>query len=105
MKHMKLINWFKKHGKDKNQKMQLSDASVLDIIRSLENCGEDCEEVFRALDQYAESEIRKEDAARLMPLVHAHLETCTECADQHEALLTVLAKASQASEMEKRQSP
>ena len=52
------------------------------------------DEVFNAIDQYAEIEIRKEDAARLMPLVHRHLETCSGCNDQHEALLDVLAKAS-----------
>jgi hypothetical protein len=94
---MKLINWIKKLGKDKGTETKLSDASVLDLIRYLENCDDGCEEVFRALDQYAESEIRKEDAARLMPLVHDHLSTCPECSDQHEALLNVLARASKTS--------
>ena len=75
--------------------VELSDASVRDLIRYLENCDVDCEQVFNALDQYAETEIRKEDAARLMPLVHDHLETCTECCDEYEALLDVLAKASE----------
>ena len=75
--------------------MELSDASVRDLIRYLENCGPDCEQVFNALDQYAETEIRKEDAARLMPLVHDHLETCSECCDEYEALLDVLAKANE----------
>lgn len=67
---------------------------MLDLIRYLENCDVDCEQVFSALDQYAEIEIRKEDAARLMPLVHNHLETCSDCCDEYEALLDVLAKAS-----------
>ena len=99
MLSMKLIDWFKKLGKGKGTETKLSDASVLDLIRYLENCDEGCEEVFRALDQYAEIEIRKEDAARLMPLVHDHLETCSECCDQYEALLDVLVKASKTSEM------
>ena len=91
--NMKLLDWFRKLGKDKSAETKLSDASVLDLIRYLENCDDGCEEVFRELDQYVEIEIRKEDAARLMPLVHDHLETCSECCDEYEALLDVLAKA------------
>ena len=95
---MRLIDWLKQLGRGKNAKRELSDASVRDLIRYLENCEVDCEQVFNALDQYAETEIRKEDAARLMPLVHDHLETCTDCCDEYEALLDVLAKASNAPE-------
>ena len=91
---MRLIDWLKQLGKDKSAERKLSDASVLDLIRYLENCDVDCEQVFSNLDQYAEIEIRKEDAARLMPLVHDHLETCSDCCDEYEALLDVLAKAS-----------
>ena len=105
IRHMKLMNWFRKPGKDKRTETQLSDESLLELIRYLENCDEGCDETFRALDQYAETEIRKEDAARLMPLVHDHLETCSECCDAYEALLDVLVKASNSPEIEKRQSP
>lgn len=91
---MRLIDWFKQLGKKKHAESELSDADCLDLIRYLENCDVDCDEVFNAIDQYAEIEIRKEDAARLMPLVHRHLETCSGCNDQYEALLDVLAKAS-----------
>jgi hypothetical protein len=87
------MDWFKQLGKKKGAESQLSDADCLDLIRYLENCDVDCEEVFNALDQYAEIEIRKEDAARLMPLIHRHLEACSGCNDQYEALLDVLAKA------------
>lgn len=89
---MRLIDWLKQIGRGKGVESQLSDASVLDLIRYLENCEVDCEQVFRDLDQYAEIEIRKEDAARLMPLIHQHLEMCSGCSDQYEALLDVLAK-------------
>ena len=89
---MRLIDWLKQIGRGESADPKLSDASILDLIRYLENCEVDCEQVFRALDQYAEIEIRKEDAARLMPLVHQHLEMCTGCNDQYEALLDVLAK-------------
>mgnify|MGYP001566711361 FL=1 len=89
---MRLIDWLKQIGRGKSVESQLSDASLLDLIRYLENCEVDCKQVFRALDQYAEIEIRKEDAARLMPLIHQHLEMCSGCSDQYEALLDVLAK-------------
>jgi uncharacterized protein YdiU (UPF0061 family) len=95
---MKLKDWLKQLGKEKCADTELSDATVLDLIRYLENCDVDCEQVFNTLDQYAEIEIRKEDAARLMPLVHNHLEACSECCDEYEALLDVLAKASKTSE-------
>ena len=90
---MRLIDWLKQIGRGKGAETKLSDASVLDLIRYLENCEVDCKQVFRALDQYAETEIRKEAAARLMPLVHQHLEMCSGCSEQYEALLDVLAKA------------
>jgi uncharacterized protein YdiU (UPF0061 family) len=92
---MRLIDWLKQLGRGKSADVELSDASVRNLIRYLENCDVDCEQVFNALDLYAETEIRKEDAARLMPLVHDHLETCSECCDEYEALLDVLAKASE----------
>ena len=95
---MILKDWLSKMGLGKTPKANLPDSSVLDLIRYLENCEVGCEEAFNALDQYAEIEIRKEDAARLMPLVHQHLETCAGCNDQYEALLDVLAKVRESSE-------
>jgi hypothetical protein len=95
---MKLKDWLSQIGHGKRPKQELSDGTVLDLIRYLENCEVDCEQVFNALDQYAEIEIRKEDAARLMPLVHQHLEMCSGCNDSYEALLDVLAKMRETSE-------
>lgn len=90
---MKLKDLFRQPARKKGAEPELSDASVLDLIRYLENCEVDCEQVFRAIDQYAEIELRKEDAARLMPLVHRHLEMCSGCNEEYEALLDVLAQA------------
>ena len=91
---MRLKDWLKQLGRGKSADAELSDATVVDLIRYLENCELDCEQVFDTLDQYAEVEVRKEDAARLMPLVREHLDMCTECCDEYEALLDVLAKES-----------
>lgn len=95
---MKLKDWLRQIGRAKRPEAEFSDATVLDLIRYLETCEVDCEETFDALDQYAEIEIRKEDAARLMPLIHQHLEMCSGCNDQYEALLDVLAKAQEATD-------
>jgi hypothetical protein len=95
---MRLIDWLKQLGRSKSTDNEMSEATVLGLIRYLENCDVDCEQVFNTLDQYAEIEIRKEDAARLMPLVHDHLTSCSECCDEYEALLDVLAKASKTPE-------
>ena len=92
---MKLKDWLKQLGRGKSTETELPDASILDLIRYIENSELDCEQVFDTLDQYAEIEVRKEDAARLMPLVRAHLDLCSECCDEYEALLDVLAKASE----------
>lgn len=90
---MKLKDLLRQPARKKDAEPELSDASLLDLIRYLENCEVDCEQVFRAIDQYAEIELRREDAARLMPLVHQHLEMCSGCNEEYEALLDVLAKA------------
>ena len=76
--------------------VQLSDAIVARLIGSLqvtreEECG--CDEFHKLIDQYAETNIRGEDAARLMPLVKNHLEICRECCEEYEALLAILQAA------------
>lgn len=45
-----------------------------------------CDEVFELIDQYAEMELRGEDAARLLPLVKEHLDKCKDCHEEYEAL-------------------
>jgi hypothetical protein len=52
-----------------------------------------CDEVLALLDQFAEAELRGEDAARLMPLVQRHLERCGDCEEEHQALLRILRAA------------
>ncbi|MBK8781233.1 MAG: hypothetical protein IPO22_05420 [Anaerolineales bacterium] len=35
-------------------------------------------------------EVQGEDADKITPLVHEHLDMCPECCEEYEALLTVL---------------
>ena len=73
---------------------ELPDQVIEDLIRSLEEGetekGCSCEDVFAAVDQYAEIELRGEDAARLMPLLKKHLDGCHDCCEEYEALLDIL---------------
>ncbi len=79
----------------------LPDEVIRELIRTLEeedreeSCS--CEDVFAALDQYAELELRGEDAARLMPLLRKHMDRCHDCGEEHEALLEILQKTKAAS--------
>ena len=55
-----------------------------------------CDDVLHLLDQFAEAVLRGEDVAQLMPLVQRHLDMCTDCREEFEALLRIL-RASPAS--------
>ncbi len=72
---------------------KLPDEVVREFLRVLEEIrAQDvsCREVFAQLDQYVEKEVRGEDVARLMPLLKEHLDLCSECCEEYEALLNVL---------------
>ena len=62
---------------------------VLDKVR-VEDVS--CDEVFKQLDEYVEKEVHDGDASRIMPLLREHLDICSDCCDEYEALLTVLEK-------------
>jgi hypothetical protein len=94
---MKLKDLLKQTGRETNPAApsgELSDTNLRDLISFLESAELDCGQVFDALDEYAEIEVRHEDAANLMPLVRTHLDMCHGCCEEYEALLDVLAKAS-----------
>lgn len=48
-----------------------------------------CEECFELLDVYVELELAGGDADRRAPGMHAHLEGCPACADDHDSLLAL----------------
>jgi hypothetical protein len=72
---------------------ELKDEVVLKFLRVLENAREDelsCSEMYARLDEFVENEVQGEDADKITPLVHEHLDMCPECCEEYEALLTVL---------------
>ena len=78
-----------------NDPNSLPDGLIENLIRSLEHTHEEectCDEVYAVVDQYAEAQIRGEDAQRLMPLIKQHMELCQNCCEEYEALLDILEK-------------
>ncbi len=73
--------------------LELKDEVVLKFLRVLENAREEelsCIEMYARLDEFVEAEVQGEDADKITPLVHEHLDMCPECCEEYEALLTVL---------------
>lgn len=81
-----------------NQHEQIPNETVLGFLRVLESVREEdipCDEVYARIDEYVEREVGQKDAAQLMPLVREHLDMCSECCEEYQALLDVLEKTSQ----------
>ena len=80
-----------------NHKEELPNKAVLGFLRVLESVREEdvpCDEIYARIDQYVEREVDQKDAAQLMPLIREHLDVCSECCEEYEALLDVLEKTS-----------
>ena len=81
-----------------NHREQIPNETVLGFLRVLESVREEdvpCDEVYARIDEYVEREVGQKDAAQLMPLVREHLDLCSECCEEYQALLDVLEKTSQ----------
>jgi len=76
---------------------QVPNETVLRFLHVLESVREKdapCDEIYAKIDEYVEREVDKKDAAQLMPLVREHLDLCSECCEEYEALLDILEKTS-----------
>jgi len=72
---------------------RLSPMAAVQIGRELESTREaefDCEQVYQLMDQVAEAVRQGQNGASWMPLIQAHLEKCSDCRKEFEALLAVL---------------
>ena len=49
-----------------------------------------CDECFEELDRFVELVLAGKNAAQALPLVQDHLERCSDCREEFEALLTAL---------------
>ena len=73
-----------------------SEKMVQELMHMLQHTRADeisCDEVFELLDYYTEIIARGEDAASLLPLIKHHLDMCSDCREEYEALLEVLEAA------------
>jgi DNA-binding transcriptional MerR regulator len=93
---MKLLDFFKrllKLSPRTHQGQRMSSQDMQNLLHRLEKTQEEeysCDEAHELMDQFAEMVMRGEDAAQIMPLVQHHLEMCPDCAEELEALLTIL---------------
>ena len=75
------------------KKEELQDEVIVKFLRILEDVrAEDmsCDEMFNRLDEFVEKEVESHEAEKLMPLVREHLDMCSHCEEEYEALLDVL---------------
>ena len=49
-----------------------------------------CDDCFDQLDRYVEREVSGADAPAEMPMLHAHLDGCAACREDHESLLDLV---------------
>ncbi|MCW5873078.1 MAG: hypothetical protein KIS88_00370 [Anaerolineales bacterium] len=49
-----------------------------------------CETCFESLDRFVELELDGKDSEQALPLVKRHLEMCTGCGEEYQALLAAL---------------
>lgn len=72
---------------------QMTDEVTVKFLRVLEQFKEEelsCGEFYAVLDEFVETEIRGGSAHKLTPLIRDHLDICSECCDEYEALLAVI---------------
>ena len=81
-----------------NHHEELPNQAVLGFLRVLESVPDEeatCEEVYLRIDEYVERQVDQHDAAQLMPVIREHLDLCSECCEEYEALLEILEKSSE----------
>jgi hypothetical protein len=66
---------------------------IKQLVREIANTRPDCVDCphcYEQLDHYAELILSGHDAATIMPDLHEHLQGCTCCSEEFEALLEAL---------------
>lgn len=90
---MNLKNLFHRIRNQINPQPELTDEVVLKFLNILEQARRDdlsCTDIYARLDEFVETELQGVDADKISPLIHEHLDICSECCEEYEALLTVV---------------
>lgn len=72
---------------------ELTDEVVFKFLRILEEAQAEelsCGDIYAKLDEFVEKEVKSGDAGKVAPLIREHLDMCSECCDEYEALLSVV---------------
>lgn len=73
---------------------ELTDEIVMRFLKVLEEVREEdlsCSDMYARLDEFVEAEIKEgTDADKITPLIHEHLDMCSDCCDEYEALLSIV---------------
>jgi hypothetical protein len=73
---------------------EITEEVVMRFLKILEQVREEdlsCTDMYTRLDEFVEAEVKEgADAEKITPLIHEHLDMCSECCDEYEALLSVV---------------
>lgn len=85
---------------------ELTDEVVMRFLQVLEKVREEdlsCADMYARLDEFVEAEVKEgADAEKLTPLIHEHLDMCSDCCDEYEALLSVVENTNKDEENEEK---
>lgn len=73
--------------------MELDLATLKRMVRNIATTRPDeigCDECFEELNRFVELELAGKNAAEALPLVQDHLDRCSDCREEFEALLAAL---------------
>ncbi|KXK13339.1 MAG: hypothetical protein UZ14_CFX002001755 [Chloroflexi bacterium OLB14] len=73
--------------------LEMTDDVVFKFIQVLEQARADeldCQGVYARLDEFVEHEVHGKDVEKIAPLIREHLDMCSDCYDEYEALLRVI---------------
>jgi hypothetical protein len=92
-KHLgqRLLDFFRK-SQPRHSSKEI-DPLIPVIVRMLRNTVDDelsCDDVLELVDQYADLASKNEAAAALFPLIRLHLDRCSDCLEEYEALQRIL---------------
>ena len=62
----------------------------VNVLEHIEHEELSCADIYTILDEFVETEVKGGDKNKLSPLIHEHLDLCSECCDEYEALLAVV---------------
>ena len=73
---------------------EITDEVVMRFLQILEQVREEdlsCSDMYARLDEFVEAEIKEgKDTSKITPLIHEHLDMCSGCCDEYEALLNAV---------------